>query len=214
MLGNNSCGIHSLLSGNHGLGVRTSDNTHSAGSLTYDGERMRVGETSARRVGTDHSWWRAGKDLSDSCETCATDMRIDPLTTPKLPRRVSGYNLTDLLPENGFHVARALVGSEGTLCRSWKRRCTWCPTRIVARSLVLGYPDVYSAADHILEILQSEPDRPGGDGSAADCWIEESQARTGESSVVPPPGKVACWLSLAANRQRKRVTRTLLHGGD
>ena len=34
---------------------------------------------------------------------------------PKLPRRVSGYNLDDLLPENGFHVARALVGSEGTL---------------------------------------------------------------------------------------------------
>jgi hypothetical protein len=33
---------------------------------------------------------------------------------PKIPRRVSGYNLDDLLPENGFHVARALSGTEGT----------------------------------------------------------------------------------------------------
>ena len=33
---------------------------------------------------------------------------------PKIPRRVSGYNLDELLPENGFNVARALVGTEGT----------------------------------------------------------------------------------------------------
>ncbi len=33
---------------------------------------------------------------------------------PRIPRRVSGYNLDELLPENGFNVARALVGSEGT----------------------------------------------------------------------------------------------------
>ena len=33
---------------------------------------------------------------------------------PDIPRRVSGYNLEQLLPENGFNVARALVGTEGT----------------------------------------------------------------------------------------------------
>ena len=33
---------------------------------------------------------------------------------PGIRRRVSGYNLDQLLPENGFNVARALVGSEGT----------------------------------------------------------------------------------------------------
>ncbi|MGD0632306.1 MAG: hypothetical protein ABR987_23525, partial [Terracidiphilus sp.] len=33
---------------------------------------------------------------------------------PRIPRRVSGYNLDELLPENGFNLARALVGSEGT----------------------------------------------------------------------------------------------------
>ena len=34
---------------------------------------------------------------------------------PDIPRRVSGYNLTALLPENGFHLAKGLVGSESTL---------------------------------------------------------------------------------------------------
>ena len=34
---------------------------------------------------------------------------------PKLPRRVSGYNLDELMPERGFNLARAIVGSEGTL---------------------------------------------------------------------------------------------------
>ena len=33
---------------------------------------------------------------------------------PELTRRVSGYNLDQLLPENGFDLARALVGTEGT----------------------------------------------------------------------------------------------------
>src|SRR5581483_4810641 len=46
MLGNNSCGIHSLLAGKYGRGLRTSDNTHELEILTYDGARMRVGETS------------------------------------------------------------------------------------------------------------------------------------------------------------------------
>ena len=36
---------------------------------------------------------------------------------PKIPRRVSGYNLDELLPENGFNVARALVGIGGDLRR-------------------------------------------------------------------------------------------------
>src|SRR5207248_3402941 len=48
---------------------------------------------------------------------------------PQIPRRVSGYNLDELLPEKGFNIARALVGSEGT--RSEERRvgkewrCGW-----------------------------------------------------------------------------------------
>ena len=76
---------------------------------------------------------------------------------PDIPRRVSGYNIDYLLPERGFHVARALVGSEGTCVTVLGAR-----TRLVysspARSLlVLGYPDVYSAGDDILDVLDAGP---------------------------------------------------------
>ena len=50
MLGNNSCGSHSLMSKNHGLGVRMSDNTHSMDVLLYDGTRMRVGPTTPQQL--------------------------------------------------------------------------------------------------------------------------------------------------------------------
>ncbi len=63
---------------------------------------------------------------------------------PDIPRRVSGYNLDELLPENGFNVARALVGTEGTcvtILEATVRLVYSPPSR--ERSLVLGYPDVY-----------------------------------------------------------------------
>lgn len=76
---------------------------------------------------------------------------------PKIPRRVSGYNLDELLPENGFDLARALVGTEGTCCVVLEAtlRLVYSPP---GRSLlVLGYQDVYSAGDHVPEVLQHHP---------------------------------------------------------
>src|SRR5206468_4564604 len=76
---------------------------------------------------------------------------------PDIPRRVSGYNLIWLLPENGFHIARALVGSECTCVTILEAtlRLVYSPP---ARSLlVLGYPDAYMAADHVPEILAHKP---------------------------------------------------------
>src|SRR5437773_4020094 len=75
----------------------------------------------------------------------------------KIPRRVSGYNLDQLLPENGFHVARALVGSEGT-CVTVLEATTRLVYSPPERSLlVLGYPDAFRAADHVMEILAHGP---------------------------------------------------------
>src|SRR5205085_249752 len=45
MLGNNSCGVHSLMSKNNGMGLRCSDNTHELEIITYQGDRFRVGPT-------------------------------------------------------------------------------------------------------------------------------------------------------------------------
>ena len=142
MLGNNSCGVHSLLAAKHGRGLRTADNTHELEILTYDGLRLRVGETAPDEL---ERIIRGGRpprrDLRPAQGVRRQVRRRDPQRFPKLPRRVSGYNLDALLPENGFHVARALVGSEGTLVTILE--ATLRPgarTRRRASLLVLGYP--------------------------------------------------------------------------
>ena len=76
---------------------------------------------------------------------------------PKIPRRVSGYNLDQLLPENGFHVARALVGSEGTCVTVLQPRRGWFTVRPSQRFGALGYPDVYAAGDHVMDVLAHKP---------------------------------------------------------
>ena len=47
MLGNNSCGVHSVMAEFYGGGARSSDNVHELEVLLYDGTVLRVGKTSA-----------------------------------------------------------------------------------------------------------------------------------------------------------------------
>src|SRR6185369_16004506 len=76
---------------------------------------------------------------------------------PKIPRRVSGYNLDELLPENGFHVARALVGTEGTCVTVLEATLRLVPWPRARTLLVLGYPDIYAAADHVPDVMAQRP---------------------------------------------------------
>jgi FAD/FMN-containing dehydrogenase/Fe-S oxidoreductase len=152
MIGNNSCGTHSIMAG------MTSENIEELEILTFDGLRMRVGSTSdeeiARIIGEGGRRGEIYAGLKALRDKYANVIRT---RFPNLPRRVSGYNLDQLLPENGFHVARALVGTEGTCVTVLEAK-----TRLVhsppARSLlVLGYTDAYLAADHVPQIMAHGP---------------------------------------------------------
>src|SRR5690606_27036715 len=108
MIGNNSCGVHSVMAG------RTGDNVEELDILTYDGERFTVGPTTEDELeaiiaggGRRGEIYASLKDLRDRYAAKVRER------FPVLPRRVSGFNLEELLPENGFNVARALVGTEG-----------------------------------------------------------------------------------------------------
>lgn len=152
MIGNNSCGVHSVMGG------KTVDNVISLDVLLYDGTRMTVGKTDpgefARIVAAGGRRGEIYSQLRALCDREADGIRA---RYPKIPRRVSGYNLDDLLPENGFDIARALVGTEGTcvVILEATLRLVYSPP---GRSLlVLGYPDVYSAGDHVPDILKFNP---------------------------------------------------------
>ena len=152
MIGNNSCGIHSIMSG------RTADNVHEMEIATYDGQRMTVGPTSEDELrqivaagGRRGEIYAGLRDIRDNYADLIRSRY------PKIPRRVSGYNLDDLLPENGFNVARALVGSEGTCVTILEATVRLVHSPPVRTLLVLGYPDIFSAADDASEIMQFKP---------------------------------------------------------
>ncbi len=158
MLGNNSCGVHSVMAHFAGTGARTSDNLHSLEVFTYRGARMRVGATSEdelesiiRGGGPRAEIYRQLKGLRNKYATLIRERY------PKIPRRVSGYNLDDLLPEKGFNVARALAGSEGTCVTILEATMMLIPNPKARSLLVLGYPDVFAAGDHCPQIMQHKP---------------------------------------------------------
>ena len=61
---------------------------------------------------------------------------------PQIKRRVSGFNLDQLLPENGFNVARALVGTEGTCVTVLTAKARLVHSPPIRVIVALGYPDV------------------------------------------------------------------------
>src|SRR5947208_12911185 len=109
MIGNNSCGVHSVMGGN------TVDNVEELEILTYDGLRLRAGATSDSELeAIIHAGGRRGQIYA--ALKGLRDKYADLIRSryPKIPRRISGYDLDQLLPENGFHVARALAATERT----------------------------------------------------------------------------------------------------
>jgi FAD/FMN-containing dehydrogenase/Fe-S oxidoreductase len=158
MLGNNSCGVHSVMAEFYGPGARTSDSVESLDVLTYDGRELRVGPTPDAELeaivaagGRRGEIYRRLRELRDRY---AAQIRQ---RFPDIPRRVSGYDLTQLLPERGFNVARALVGSEGTCVTILRATLTLVPSPRARALLVLGYPSVFEAGDHVPEIREYRP---------------------------------------------------------
>ena len=158
MIGNNSCGVHSVMAQFYGPGPRTSDNVEWLDIVTYDGHRMHVGATDERDLR--QLMQEPGRHGDIYRRLHALVQRYEQQIRhkiPDIPRRVSGYNLTALLPENGFNVAQALVGSEST-CVLVLEAALHLISNPRARSLlVLGYPSVYEAADHVPEVMRHHP---------------------------------------------------------
>lgn len=152
MIGNNSCGTHSLLGG------KTVDNVDELKVVLYDGTQLTLGKNSEAEIDTViRAGGRRGEiyaRLFALRDQYAARIRA---SYPKIPRRVSGYNLDELLPENGFHLAHAIVGTEGTcaVVLEAKLRLIHSPQH---RTLVaLGFPDVFIAADHVPAMLPFKP---------------------------------------------------------
>ena len=138
MIGNNSCGSHSVAWGT------TADSVRELDVVTARGQRLRLGQ----------EWAGAPAGLRE-----LVDGELARLRTgfPELPRRISGYALDALLPEHRADVARSFCGSEGTL-----GVLTEAVVGLVraprARALaVLGYADEGAAAEAAAGLLAHRP---------------------------------------------------------
>ncbi|MGP3979185.1 FAD-binding and (Fe-S)-binding domain-containing protein [Streptomyces sp. 8N114] len=142
MIGNNSCGSHSVAWGT------TADNVHELEVLTYGGERARLG--------------RGGEGVPERLRSGVSSLvqgELARLRTgfPELPRRISGYALDELLPEKGEDWARAFTGSEGTLGVLTRATVKLVPTPGARVLAVLGYADESAAAEAAAGLLRHQP---------------------------------------------------------
>jgi FAD/FMN-containing dehydrogenase/Fe-S oxidoreductase len=196
MIGNNSCGPHSVMAG------RTSDNVVELDIVTYEGVRLSVGATDNGQLAQIIAEGGPRADIYARLRALR-DQYADEIRHrfPNIPRRVSGYNLDDLLPENGFHVARALVGSEGTCVTVLEATVRLVDSPPVRSLLVLGYPDICVAADHAAELVEWGPIALEGIDYGLVSDMKVSGIHPDDAKLLP---KGKGWLMLEFGGQTKQ----------
>jgi len=140
MIGNNACGPHAVAYG------RTVDNVVSLDVVDGNGRRFTAGSGAAALD--------AVPGLSDVVRTHLPLLRTE---LGRFSRQVSGYSLEHLLPERGTDLAKMLVGTEGTLVTVLGATVSLVPIPDAAVLVVLGYPDMPSAADAVPALLTHSP---------------------------------------------------------
>ncbi|NUR57534.1 MAG: FAD-binding oxidoreductase [Catenulispora sp.] len=182
MIGNNACGARSLAFGT------TADNVLSLDLLLADGTRA-----TARR-GTSGVAELDGR-LRALAERHGAAIRRE---LGRFPRQASGYALQHLLPENGFDVARALVGSEGTLAAVLGAELRLVPVLQDRVLVVAAYPDMVAAATDVPRALPLRPSAIEGlDAELVRVWA--ARRRAAVPAMLPDAGG---WLFIETTPDR------------
>ncbi len=172
MIGNNACGPHAVAYG------RTADNVLALTAVDGTGRLLRTGE---------------GLDAVPGLEPLVGG-HLDVLRTEfgRFPRQVSGYSLEHLLPERGRNLARAMVGSEGTLAVTLDATVSLVPISPARLLVVLGYPDMAAAADAVPAVLNHSPLAVEG----MDARLVDVVRRRKRTGAVPELPRGGGWLMI------------------
>lgn len=138
MIGNNACGPHAVAFG------KTSDNVVSIDAIDGLGRRFTAGEGGVAAV--------PGLD-----ELVKANLALMRTEFGRFGRQVSGYSLEHLLPEHGAHLARLLVGSEGTLATVLEATVRLVDVPAAKLTAVFAYDDMPAAADAVVPMLAHKP---------------------------------------------------------
>nr|WP_232005029.1 FAD-binding and (Fe-S)-binding domain-containing protein [Mycobacterium sp. ACS1612] len=186
MIGNDACGNHSV---RHG---RTVDHVVELELVLADGSHVIAGRGGVRPARSDDpaALARAGALNADLRSLAAENLAPIRTELGRIPRQVSGYQLQHLLPENGFDVARMIVGTEGTCAVVVGATLALVPTAPAALLVAVGYPDVVAAADDVPTVLEFSPAAVEG---VDESIVATMRARRGADSVTGLPDGSA-WL--------------------
>jgi FAD/FMN-containing dehydrogenase/Fe-S oxidoreductase len=206
MLANNCGGMNAQYSG---IAVH---NVEELDVALYDGTRMHLGwmneDDLALAIARGDAASRVLGGLRD-----LRDRYADRIARgfPKLPRRVSGYNLDELLPKSDgrFNMARTLVGTEGTCAtflRATLRLVDLRPERVV---VMIGYDDVFHAADDVPEILRIEPDPMAVEGMDQRLYdhIKKKNPPHAKYLGLVPRGCGWLFVQIGSNSKEESVAR-------
>lgn len=160
MIGNNACGSHSLVFG------RTADNVRDLDVVDGTGRRFTAGQDLDAVAG-----------LRSFTESNLALLRTE---LGRFGRQVSGYSLEHLLPEKGKNLAKTLVGTEGSCVVVLGATVDLVPVPSEPMLVVLGYPDMFAAADAVPALL---PHRPGAIEGLDGRLVEAVRARKGGAAL-------------------------------
>jgi FAD/FMN-containing dehydrogenase/Fe-S oxidoreductase len=187
MIGNNSCGAYAQMNG------PASNNTEELDVLLYDGTRMSVGWTTEQEMEERiHQGGRVGEIYA---RLKSLRLRYQDLVRqrfPNIPRRISGYNLDQLIPgaDGRFNLARALVGTEGTCVTYLQAKVQLIPSPPSRVLVLLTYSDIFQAADHVPVILPHHPTALEAMDSSLVNSIRRKGGRHGEHARSLPDGAI------------------------
>ncbi|WP_343996139.1 FAD-binding and (Fe-S)-binding domain-containing protein, partial [Nocardioides dubius] len=195
MIGNDACGSRSLAYG------RTADNVEALTLVTGTGEQLVTTRSSG------HRGFAPGRlrlnDLIDA------DLALLRTELGRFDRQVSGYALHHLLPEHRRDLTRALVGSEGTLGVLTEATVRLVPDPAHRVLVVLGYPDMVTAAEAVPALLRHELSACEGLDSRI---VDVVRARRAVPDL--PPGAAWLFAELSGDDLAELEHRALLLGAD
>ncbi|MET8076059.1 FAD-binding and (Fe-S)-binding domain-containing protein [Streptomyces sp. NPDC005303] len=198
MIGNDACGNRSV---RHG---RTSSHVEALEIVTADGVRAVADGTGLHPVDPADAE-RVARLEADVRRVIDADLAPIRTESGRIPRQVSGYPLHHLLPEHGFHMARALVGTEGTCAVVTAATVRLVATAPATTLLALGYDDVVDAAEDVPEILRWNPTAVEGMDEAI---VATMRARRGPGSVTGlPEGRAWLYVELDGDEEAALAAR-------
>jgi FAD/FMN-containing dehydrogenase len=181
MIGNDSCGVHSVMAG------RTADNVHALDILTYDGLQMAVGPTSRRELANILASGGKRAEIYRNLQDFWQEhgKHFDKVY-PQIPRRVSGYeNLDQLSPDKGMNVARALVGTEATCVIVLGATLNLVPNLAERALAIIGFDDVFAAGDAVPDALETHPIGLEGIDHLLVEYMRKKQFKVSDLEVLP-----------------------------